>query len=130
VNNAIVLIDYINVLRKRGKAFIDAILTAGCTRFRPVMLTAITTILGLLPMAIGVSFDVHTLDVRKMIVMGSDMSQYWGAMSTAVIFGLMVATLLTLFAVPCLYSLLFYRKPKPRRQPQKPTVRELEEVVY
>jgi len=130
VNNGIVLIDYINVLRKRGKPFVDAIVTAGCTRFRPVMLTAITTILGLIPMAIGVSLDVHTLDVKKMIVVGSDMSQYWGSMSTAVIFGLLVATMLTLFAVPCLYSLLFYRKPKRRRQPKKPAVAELDGVVY
>ncbi len=109
VNNAIVLIDYINVLRKqRGKSCREAIILAGTTRFRPVMLTAITTVLGLLPMAIGVSLDVHKFD----IIMGSDMSQYWGPMSTAVIFGLVVATMLTLFVVPCLYSLFFERKRK------------------
>lgn len=130
VNNAIVLIDYINVLRKRGRPCLDAIITAGCTRFRPVMLTAITTVLGLLPMAIGVSIDVHTLNVKKMIVTGSDMSQYWMAMSTSVIFGLMIATLLTLFAVPCLYSLFFYRKPKRTSKEKGSLVRELEGVVY
>lgn len=108
VNNAIVLIDYMNVLRKQGKEFIEAVLLAGSTRFRPVMLTAVTTVLGLLPMAFGISLDVHTWK----IVSGSDMSQYWIALSTAVIFGLGVATLLTLFVVPCLYSLFFYRKPK------------------
>jgi multidrug efflux pump subunit AcrB len=108
VNNAIVLIDYINVLRKRGKSCVDAIITAGCTRFRPVLLTAITTVFGLIPMAVGISLDVHNFG----IVRGSDMSQYWGPMSTAVIFGLVVATVLTLFVVPCFYSLLFYRKKK------------------
>ncbi len=108
VNNAIVLIDYINVLRKRGKSSLDAIITAGCTRLRPVLLTAITTVLGLLPMSLGISLDVHEFG----IVIGSDMSQYWGAMSTAVIFGLLVATTLTLFAVPCLYSLFFGRRKK------------------
>jgi multidrug efflux pump len=108
VNNAIVLIDYMNVLRKQGKEFTEAILLAGSTRFRPVMLTAVTTVLGLLPMALGVSIDVHTFTIAS----GSDMSQYWIAMSTAVIFGLSVATLLTLFVVPDLYSLFFYRKPK------------------
>ncbi len=108
VNNAIVLIDYINVLRKQGHEFIEAVLLAGSTRFRPVMLTALTTILGLVPMALGISIDVH----KFTIVGGSDMSQYWIALSTAVIFGLSVATLLTLFVVPNLYSLFFYRKPK------------------
>ena len=111
VNNAIVLIDYINVLRKEhGKGCREAIITAGCTRFRPVMLTAVTTVLGLIPMAIGVSLDVHNLG----IVIGSDMSQCWGPMSTAVIFGLVVATTLTLFVVPGLYSLFFERRRKKR----------------
>jgi len=119
VNNAIVLIDYINVLRKRGKSCLEAIITAGCTRFRPVLLTAITTVFGLIPMAIGVSLEVHnlgavvgSLNLRKLLVIGSDMSQFWSAMATAVIFGLVVATVLTLFVVPCFYSLLFYRKKK------------------
>ncbi len=107
VNNAIVLIDYINVLRKEhGKGCREAIILAGCTRFRPVVLTAVTTVLGLLPMAIGVSLDVRNVS----IVWGSDMSQWWGPMAIAVIFGLVVATVLTLFVVPSLYSLFFERK--------------------
>jgi len=117
VNNAIVLIDYINVLRKRGKSCLNAIITAGCTRFRPVLLTGITTVFSLIPMAVGISLEVHNLsavvsnlDVRKLFVTGSDMSQFWSAMATAVIFGLLVATALTLFVVPCFYSLLFQRR--------------------
>jgi multidrug efflux pump subunit AcrB len=139
VNNAIVLIDYINVLRKRGKSCLEAIITAGCTRLRPVLLTAVTTVFGLIPMAIGVSLEVHnlgavvsSLDLRKLLVIGSDMSQFWSAMATAVIFGLVVATVLTLFVVPCLYSLLFYRKKKRSKvsEPLADLEPSLEEAVY
>ena len=75
---------------------------AGVTRLRPVMLTAITTILGLLPMATGVSFDFRKLawDI------GGESSQWWGPMAVAVIFGLGFATLLTLIVVPVLCSLV------------------------
>jgi multidrug efflux pump len=101
VNNAIVLIDYINQLMARGLAPTEALLRAGSVRFRPVMLTAITTILGLLPMATGVS-----LDFRKMALdIGGESSQWWGPMAVAVIFGLGFATLLTLILVPVLCSL-------------------------
>jgi multidrug efflux pump subunit AcrB len=101
VNNAIVLIDYYNQLLARGLTSLDALLRAGAVRFRPVMLTAITTILGLLPMATGVSFDFRkfALDI------GGESSQWWGPMAVAVIFGLGFATLLTLIVVPVLCSL-------------------------
>ncbi|MFO7974013.1 MAG: efflux RND transporter permease subunit [Candidatus Hydrogenedentota bacterium] len=102
VNNAIVLIDYINQLRNRGLALNDAILKAGVTRFRPVLLTAVTTILGLVPMAIGVSVNFREL---KLIV-GGEMSQWWGSMAVTVITGLTLATILTLIVVPTLYSLM------------------------
>ncbi|MGD8345261.1 MAG: efflux RND transporter permease subunit, partial [Desulfobacterales bacterium] len=101
VNNAIVLIDYINQLMAKGLSSTEALLRAGSVRFRPVMLTAITTILGLLPMATGVSFDF-----RKMALdIGGESSQWWGPMAVAVIFGLGFATLLTLILVPVLCSL-------------------------
>ncbi len=101
VNNAIVLIDYYNQLRSNGMASRDALLRAGLVRFRPVMLTAITTILGLIPMATGISFNFRKLawDI------GGESSQWWGPMAVAVIFGLAVATLLTLAVVPVLCSL-------------------------
>ena len=102
VNNAIVLIDYYHQLLERGIPSTEALIKAGITRFRPVMLTAITTILGLLPMATGVSFNFR--DVAWEI--GSESSQWWGPMAVAVIFGLAVATLLTLVVVPVLCSLL------------------------
>ncbi len=101
VNNAIVLIDYYNQQLAKGMTSLDALLRAGAVRFRPVMLTAITTILGLLPMATGISFDFRKLawDI------GGESSQWWGPMAVAVIFGLGFATLLTLIVVPVLCSL-------------------------
>jgi multidrug efflux pump len=101
VNNAIVLIDYTNKLRERGMALQDAIISAGATRLRPVMLTAITTTLGLIPMVTGISIDFRNLK----IAMVSETSQYWQSLSVVVIFGLMLATVLTLVVVPTLYSL-------------------------
>ncbi len=101
VNNAIVLIDYINKLRERGMALKEAIISAGATRLRPVLLTAITTILGLIPMVTGVSFDFRHLAISWV----SESSQWWRSMAVVVIFGLMVATFLTLIVVPTLYSL-------------------------
>jgi multidrug efflux pump len=61
VNNAIVLIDYTNRLHQRGMQFREAIIAAGCTRLRPVLLTAITTILGLLPMVTGIAYNFHEM---------------------------------------------------------------------
>ncbi len=101
VNNAIVLIDYINKLRDRGMGLRDAIISGGATRLRPVMLTAITTILGLVPMVTGISINFRALSISLV----SETSQYWKSMSVVVIFGLLMATLLTLVVVPTLYSL-------------------------
>jgi len=103
VNNAIVLIDYTNRLHQRGMHFREAIIAAGCTRLRPVLLTAITTILGLLPMVTGVAFNFHEMEIAWV----SESSQWWRAMASAVIFGLALATALTLIVVPTLYSLVY-----------------------
>jgi multidrug efflux pump len=103
VNNAIVLIDYTNRLHKRGMHFKEAISAAGCTRLRPVLLTAITTILGLLPMVAGVAFDFHNMEISWI----SESTQWWSSMASAVIFGLALATVLTLIVVPTLYSLVY-----------------------
>jgi multidrug efflux pump len=103
VNNAIVLIDYTNKLRERGMHTKEAIISAGCTRLRPVLLTAITTILGLLPMVTGISYDFHIMEISWI----SESSQWWSSMAIAVIFGLAIATLLTLVIVPTLYSIVY-----------------------
>jgi multidrug efflux pump subunit AcrB len=102
VNNAIVLIDYTNKLRERGYALKDAVISAGATRLRPVLLTAVTTILGLVPMVTGVSFDFHSWSISWV----SESSQWWQSMAVVVIFGLIVATFLTLVVVPTLYYMI------------------------
>ena len=102
VNNAIVLIDYINKLKERGFALKDSVVLAGATRLRPVLLTAVTTILGLVPMVTGISYDFHTWSISWV----SESSQWWRSMAVVVIFGLIVATFLTLVVVPTLYYLL------------------------
>ena len=102
VNNAIVLIDYTNKLRQRGMDLTEAVVAAGATRLRPVLLTAVTTILGLLPMVTGVSYDFHVMAISW----ASESTQWWRSMSVVVIFGLMVATVLTLVVVPTLYGLI------------------------
>lgn len=102
VNNAIVLLDYVQQLKARGLATFEALVEAGSARFRPVMLTAATTVLGLVPMALGI-----TLDFRNFrILTGTQSAQWWGAMAVAVIFGLAFATVLTLVLVPTMYSIL------------------------
>jgi multidrug efflux pump len=101
VNNAIVLLDYTNRLRSRGYALKEAVISAGATRLRPVLLTAITTILGLIPMITGISFDFR----RGAISWVSESSQWWQSMAVVVVFGLIVATFLTLIVVPTLYYL-------------------------
>lgn len=101
VNNAIVLVDCINQMRAKGLESIEAVVHAGRLRLRPVLLTAITTILGLIPMAVGFSFNIHTLR----FAIGGATSDWWAPMAIAVIFGLAVSTLLTLVMVPVMYSL-------------------------
>ncbi len=100
-NNAIVLIDYYYQLMQGGKPAGEAIIEAGLTRMRPVTLGALTTIVGLIPTAVGVSYDFRKLawDI------GGESSQWWGPMAVAVIFGGGIATLLTLVVVPVLCSL-------------------------
>lgn len=101
VNNAIVLIDYTHLLHRQGKPMFQALLDAGCTRLRPVMLTAIATMIGLVPTAFGVSFDF-----RKMAwSINGESAQWWGPLAVAFSYGLIVATLLTLIYVPVLVSL-------------------------
>jgi multidrug efflux pump len=99
VNNAIVLLDYTRQLREQGMGLLEAAVEAGATRLRPVLLTAGTTILGLIPMAAGISYDFHTFTWS----MRSESSQWWASMAIAVIYGLGFATVLTLVVVPSLY---------------------------
>ena len=109
VNNAIVLVDYIGILRTRdGVEERESLIQGGLTRFRPVTLTAITTIMGLIPLAIGLNFDFEGLysNLRPDLYWGGEQAAWWGAMAIAVIAGLTFATFLTLILLPVMHSLL------------------------
>ena len=104
VNNAIVLLDCVRQRKEEGLDTAAAVVAAGRLRLRPVLLTAVTTILGLIPMAVGYSLEFHEWPPR--IIAGAESSQWWAPMAVAVIFGLGVATVLTLVLVPLMYSLV------------------------
>ncbi len=121
VNNAIVLIDFIELSRNRIREKLDvqqlpfdeiknAIVEAGRTRLRPVLLTAITTVLGLIPLAVGVNFDFIKFfqTYNGDFYLGGDNVIFWGPMSWTIIFGLTFATFLTLVIVPVMY--LFFAR--------------------
>ena len=126
VNNAIVLIDYINQLIKRkreeqGLASMnemamhdikEAIIKGGATRLRPVLLTAITTVLGLIPLALGFNFNFFTLisELDPHIFIGGDNTAMWGPIAWTIIYGLVFATFLTLIVVPSMYWLAYTTK--------------------
>jgi multidrug efflux pump len=101
VNNNIVLIDTFNIIRRQGNDVVQAALLTCAQRLRPVLLTTITTILGLLPMALGVNIDLFARDVQ----IGGPTTQWWTQLATAVAGGLAFATLLTLVLTPCLLVL-------------------------
>lgn len=93
-------------MQEKGHELYDAVITAGMIRFRPVLLTAITTILGLAPMAFKINIDFANLTYQY----DTDSSQYWQSMAVAIIFGLLLSTLLTLGVVPTLYVIYFKSK--------------------
>ena len=97
VNNNIVLIDTFDHIKRSSKSTREAILKAGLERLRPVLLTTITTILGLLPMVLQTNIDFLTRE----ITIGAPSTQWWVSLSTAIVFGLGFATILTLFVTPC-----------------------------
>ncbi|MEC8327950.1 MAG: efflux RND transporter permease subunit [Pseudomonadota bacterium] len=101
VNNNIVLIDTYNVLRRQGMAQHEAILRTGAQRLRPVLLTTVTTILGLMPMVLQINIDLF----NREIAFGAPSTQWWVQLATAVAGGLAFATVLTLVLTPCLLAL-------------------------
>jgi multidrug efflux pump subunit AcrB len=123
VKNAIVLIDYTDLLTKRKRQELgleenailpneiskECIFQAGSTRLRPVLLTALTTILGLIPLAIGLNIDFLSLfeHLNPRIYFGGDNLAFWGPLSWTIIFGLTFSTFLTLLIVPALYQINF-----------------------
>lgn len=118
VNNAIVLLDFVELKKKRKREetgadltipeVIEAITAAGKTRLRPVLLTAITTILGLIPLAVGINIDFIKFfnEYDGDFYLGGDSVVFWGPLSWTIIFGLTFATFLTLVVVPVMYLLI------------------------
>lgn len=106
VNNGIVLLDYTLQLRERGMGKAEAIIEAGATRLRPVILTALTTVIGLIPLTFGINIDFVGLltEWEPNFQFGSPNTQFWGPMGTAIIAGLTFSTFLTLIIVPVMYS--------------------------
>lgn len=126
VNNGVVLLDYTQILIDRRKVKLgmddkalltredatEAIIKGGKARLRPVLLTAITTVLGLIPLAIGLNIDFFALfsEFNPHIYVGGDNVVFWGPLAWTVIFGLIVATFLTLIIVPILFNITYRMK--------------------
>jgi multidrug efflux pump len=105
VRNGILLVEFTDLLREQGVATLDAIVEAGRTRMTPVILTATATMLGLIPLAVGLNIDFVTLftDFNPHLFFGGDSTAFWGPLSWTMIFGLGFATFLTLILVPVMY---------------------------
>lgn len=103
VNNCIVLVDYTHRLIRDGMRWQEAVVEAGRTRLRPVILTALTTVLALVPMALGVSFSIHEFR----FIFGSESAEYWKAFAWTMLYGLSFATVTTLVVVPSMLSLKY-----------------------
>ena len=142
VNNGVVLLDYAQLLIDRKKNVLDldtneyllkedlltAIIKAGSARLRPVILTAITTILGLIPLATGLNIDFFSLfsELDPKIYVGGDNVIFWGPLAWTVIYGLFIATFLTLIVVPILFYFAMRLKMRihNRRNPKPEVVNE------
>ena len=105
VKNGILIVEFADELRKRGLDLHAALVTAGCKRLTPVLQTAASTILGLVPLAIGFNINFASLisNFDPQIHIGGDSVAFWGPLSWTIIFGLSFATFLTLVVVPCMY---------------------------
>jgi multidrug efflux pump subunit AcrB len=112
VKNGIIIVDYIDNRIASGMDRMEAVIEAGTMRLTPVMLTAISTILGLVPLAIGLNINFQSLltDLDPQIYMGGDNQTFWNPLAMTIIFGLSFATILTLVVVPAMYTIFFVRR--------------------
>jgi multidrug efflux pump subunit AcrB len=114
VKNGILLIEFIDELLAKGMPLREAIIEGGATRLTPVLLTASSTILGMIPLAIGLTFDFGALfvDLQWNVSTGGDSAVFWNILAWTIIFGLVFSTILTLIVVPCLYYINEWVKAK------------------
>ncbi len=118
VRNGILIVEFTDVLKAKGMKTREAIVEAGKTRITPVVLTATATILGLVPLAIGMNINFITLftELNPHIHFGGDNVMFWGSLSWTIIFGLSFATFLTLLFVPAMYLIAYRMKVRMKRR--------------
>ncbi|OWY25411.1 AcrB/AcrD/AcrF family protein [Sphingobacteriales bacterium UPWRP_1] len=109
VKNGILIVEFADLLRDRGESLLRAVVLAGRTRMKPVLLTAASTTLGLVPLALGMNINFYTLftDLDPQFFLGGDSVVFWGPLSWTIIFGLTFATFLTLVVVPAMYLIRY-----------------------
>jgi multidrug efflux pump len=118
VRNGILLVEFTDVLKEKGVRTRKAIIQGGMTRITPVILTATATILGLIPLAIGMNINFATLlrDLNPQLHFGGDNVMFFGPLSWTIIFGLSFATFLTLVLIPVMYSVIYTRNLRRQRR--------------
>ena len=118
VRNGILLVEFTDKLKEQGVRTRHAIIQGGLTRITPVVLTATATILGLIPLAIGMNINFATLltDLNPHLHFGGDNVMFFGPLSWTIIFGLTFATFLTLVLIPVMYSVIYTRSIKRQRR--------------
>lgn len=118
VRNGILLVEFTDVLKEKGMKTREAIIEAGKTRITPVILTATATILGLIPLAIGMNINFITLftELNPHIHFGGDNVMFFGPLSWSIIFGLSFATFLTLVMIPAMYFVIYSRNIRRQRR--------------
>lgn len=118
VKNGIILIEFIDELKARGLRTREAIIEGGATRMTPVLLTASAAILGLIPLAVGVNIDFGGLfsSLRPNFYLGGESVVFWGPLAWTIIYGLIIATFLTLIVAPSMYLIRYRMKLKQLRR--------------
>lgn len=126
VRNGILLVEFTDILKERGLKTRDAIIQAGKARITPVLLTATSTILGLIPLAIGLNIDFAGLlrDFSPHIHFGGDNVAFFGPLSWTIIFGLSFATFLTLIFIPVMYYIMYAGKVNLKRKTSKLSLKD------
>ncbi len=114
VRNGILLIEFTDELRNRGEHVEQAVINGGATRITPVVLTALSAILGLIPLAVGVNMDFASLfrELDPKFYLGGDNVAFWGPLAWTIIFGLITSTFLTLLVVPSMYMMAYRTREK------------------